>query len=345
MSVWPSPEAIEWRPELGRWRLLEYGFPSEPARIAVSTSGVPERHAYEYWRDLAFSDFEPDRMPRGTERTFRARASGLCWERADFFLTESGAVSGSRTRRHISHDGLDSLSIGLVLDGSRDSRQEAEQEVTTGAGGLFVYDAAKPGLVAWSQHRAIYLVVRRPDVQPVLGDDIPDAATLMRRLARSSMRHVLADQFRMLARHMSFLSANEQAYLLDQTIQLALFALDNPGEREATVATDAPLHYAALRHIELNLEDPNLGADRLCKALGCSRATLYRAFAGAGQGVAETIRDMRLDRARMLLEQSLPNVPIADIAVRCGLYDTANFSRQFRRRFGLAPSDVRRPSQ
>jgi AraC family transcriptional regulator, positive regulator of tynA and feaB len=332
-----------WRPELGRWRLLEHGFPSEPVRVAISTSGVPQRQAYEHWRDLAFSDFEPGRIPRETERAFRARASGLCWERADFFLTQSGALSGSRTRRHISTDGLDSLSIGLVIDGQRQARQDCGAEMVTRAGGLFVYDAMQPGSLDWTSHKGIYLVIRRPDAEAVLGHDIPGTDFLMRRMERSPVRHVLADQLRTLSRHMAFLPANEQAYVLDQTIQLALFALSNPGEEAA--APDSILLHVALRHIETNIADPNLGTQRLAKLVACSRATLYRAFGAEGLGVAETIRDMRLDRARMLLEQSSPNVLIADIAAQCGLYDTANFSRQFRRRFGLTPSDVRRASR
>ena len=107
----------KWRPELGGWRLLEYGFPADPERIAISTSSVPQWLAYDYWRDLAFSDFEADRA--GDAQSFGARATGLCWDRADFFMTESGALSGRRSKQNISQDGLDSVSIGLVIDGQR----------------------------------------------------------------------------------------------------------------------------------------------------------------------------------------------------------------------------------
>jgi AraC-like DNA-binding protein len=328
----------KWRPELGGWRLLEYGFPSDPERIAVSTANIPQRLAYDYWRDLAFSDFEADSGKE--EKAFRARATGLCWERADFFMTESGALSGRRSRQHISQDGLDSLSIGLVINGQRRARHD-DEATTTEAGGLFVYDAARPSSVAWGRHKGIYLVVRRPDVAAVLGRDIPAPDVLMRRLESSPMRHVLADQMLTLARHMNFLSANEQAYMLDQTIQMTLFALDRPGEEVGMAMPDSVLLRSALGYIERNIAEPGLSADRIVRAMGCSRATLYRCFGAEGLGIAETIRDLRLDRARMLLEQAPADLAIADIAVQCGLYDTTNFSRQFRRRFGISPTDVR----
>jgi hypothetical protein len=53
-----------WRPELGRWRLLEHGFPEAPHKVALSTAGIPERESYDYWRNLAFADFEADAMCR-----------------------------------------------------------------------------------------------------------------------------------------------------------------------------------------------------------------------------------------------------------------------------------------
>jgi AraC family transcriptional regulator, positive regulator of tynA and feaB len=331
---------VRWRPELGRWRLLEHGFPEAPQKVALSTAGVPERESYDYWRTLAFADFEADAMPAEGRRSFRARGTGLLWTRADFLTTDSGAISGRRGARQFERDGLDSISIGLVLDGQRRSEQEGDEQITLGAGGLFVYDGAHASQVSWTRHKGIFMVVRRPDVLAAL-DEVPKPSEMMRRLARSPMRHVIADQFRMLARHMDFLSPNEQAYVLDQTIQLALFALGNPSADQQVVPPDGVLFHAALRFIELNLADPNLDAARVAKAVNCSRATLYRAFAAEGTGVAEAIRDMRLDRARILIEQMPPGQSIGDVAVSCGLYDTANFSRQFRRRFGFAPSDFR----
>lgn len=319
---------------------MEHGFPAAPHAVSISTSGLAPHEAYDYWRNLAFSDFEPDHTPRSEQRAFRAKADGLCWERADFFLTESGPVSGSRGKRHLDQDGLDSLSIGLVLKGERRSEQLGDNAMTIGAGGLFAYDAAHASRVEWSQHRAAYLVVRRSDASSTFGE-IPPPAELMRRLAQSPMRHVLADQFLTLAKHMRFLTADERAYLLEQTIQLALFALANPAPSREGEDLHETLYLAALRYIELNLADRMLEASRIAASLNCSRSTLYRAFAAKGLGVAEAILDKRLQRARVLLQQSAPHTTIAEIALACGLYDTANFSRQFRRSFGLAPSDVR----
>ena len=98
---------------------------------------------------------------------------------------------------------------------------------------------------------------------------------------------------------------------------------------------------AASAYIEQHLGEPSLSSSRVARALGCSRSTLYRLFSNHETGVAGYIRDLRLDRARTLIENAPAHIPVADLALQCGIYDTANFSRQFRRRFGIPPSELR----
>ncbi|MCX4198929.1 helix-turn-helix domain-containing protein [Methylobacterium organophilum] len=75
--------------------------------------------------------------------------------------------------------------------------------------------------------------------------------------------------------------------------------------------------------------------------MGLSRTSLYRAFAETG-GIAAAIRDARLDLARRRLEARRDDkVRIASIAYACGFTDVPTFNRGFRKRFGLAPGDLR----
>lgn len=331
-----------WSPDHGPWRLDEHGFPDLPTRVDISTAGVDRGEAYDYWRNIAFTDFTADRISRGDEYSFRAAASGLTCTGADFFVTESDAVSGRRSAAHIGSDGLDSLSLGLVLGGQRQAREGDGDAVTTSAGGLFLYDADKPGTVVWSRHRAMYLVIRRAHVEEVLGRDIPPTASLMRMLDRSPLKHVLREQLGALGRHKDRLAPKEQMFLLDQTRQLALFALSRSIDGDQPGPPDSILVATAMSHIERHCAALGLGADSIARDLGCSRSTLYRAFAAQGLKIAECIRIARLERAKLLLEQSAPSVSIARIAESCGIFDTVNFSRQFRRHFGCTPSELRR---
>jgi AraC-like DNA-binding protein len=70
-----------------------------------------------------------------------------------------------------------------------------------------------------------------------------------------------------------------------------------------------------------------------------SRRTLQRAIADRGFTYSQLLSESRLRRAVQWLDHT--NKPINEIARELGYTDAANFSRAFRRRTGLSPSDFR----
>lgn len=99
---------------------------------------------------------------------------------------------------------------------------------------------------------------------------------------------------------------------------------------------------AAKLAIETHCADPELDPERLAALVGCSRATLYRAFKQHGASVSATIWNARLDRAAQLLVVDKGKVLlVAEAAFRSGFLDSVSFSRMFKRRFGMSPRDAR----
>jgi AraC-like DNA-binding protein len=95
------------------------------------------------------------------------------------------------------------------------------------------------------------------------------------------------------------------------------------------------------RFIDDHLAEPDLGPQRLCDALGISRATLYRVFPENG-GVSGYITARRMDRCFDELRQSgTRRGGVRAVSERWGFFDAKSFNRAFRRRFGIAPSDCR----
>jgi transcriptional regulator GlxA family with amidase domain len=72
-----------------------------------------------------------------------------------------------------------------------------------------------------------------------------------------------------------------------------------------------------------------------------SRRTLYAALTPDGEGVAAAIRRQRLERAHAMLADSSQTQSITEIASTVGLPSAAHFSRIFRARYGVSPSEVR----
>lgn len=76
------------------------------------------------------------------------------------------------------------------------------------------------------------------------------------------------------------------------------------------------------------------------RALGMSRPTLYRIFAGSG-GIAAHIRRRRLEAVHVLLLDPYETRQLSEIAHDFGFSSHAHFTTAFRRRFGYAPRDTR----
>ncbi|MEU5694624.1 helix-turn-helix transcriptional regulator [Actinosynnema sp. NPDC020468] len=97
----------------------------------------------------------------------------------------------------------------------------------------------------------------------------------------------------------------------------------------------------AVDYLREHLGDPTLGADRVAEALFISRRRLYQLF-DDGQGVAERLKALRVERAKALLaDPATAGRGIGEIARECGFVSAAHFSRVFRQSVGATPSDYR----
>jgi AraC-like DNA-binding protein len=99
---------------------------------------------------------------------------------------------------------------------------------------------------------------------------------------------------------------------------------------------------AAHRLIDRLCANADLTPERVAITLGCSRASLYRVFARHGETVAATIWSARIERAqRMLVSAEGVGLLVSDIALHCGFRELPTFTRMFKRRFGMTPSEAR----
>jgi AraC-like DNA-binding protein len=78
----------------------------------------------------------------------------------------------------------------------------------------------------------------------------------------------------------------------------------------------------------------------LCHALGYSRSALYRATASAG-GLVEMTMQRRLEAIYRTLQRGDDGRSIAAVARAHGFADASQFSRRFRRAFGVSAGQVR----
>ncbi|WP_407148557.1 helix-turn-helix domain-containing protein [Bradyrhizobium sp. ORS 86] len=114
-------------------------------------------------------------------------------------------------------------------------------------------------------------------------------------------------------------------------------AADRPGEARGSV--ESVLFERARLYIESHLGDFDLTPDRIAQQLRISRSNLYRAFESVG-GVAGYILRKRLHAAHAELVGN-PERRIQEIAHRHGFKLASDFTRAFRREFGMSPREAR----
>lgn len=91
--------------------------------------------------------------------------------------------------------------------------------------------------------------------------------------------------------------------------------------------------------IQANLTNPDLKVDLLAKDLGLSRTQFYRKLSSLTDlGVSDLIRNARCESALELIRKGELN--FSEIAYEVGYSSPGHFSRSFKKRFGLAPSEV-----
>ncbi|MCF7550413.1 helix-turn-helix domain-containing protein [Pseudonocardia sp. WMMC193] len=105
--------------------------------------------------------------------------------------------------------------------------------------------------------------------------------------------------------------------------------------------TAADLRAAVLRHVTAHLGDPGLSVASVCRRFAIAPRTLHAAFEGHPLTFAATVRELRLERCARALADPAERGTVTAIATRHGYPDPAAFSRAFRRRYGVAPRELR----
>ncbi len=90
--------------------------------------------------------------------------------------------------------------------------------------------------------------------------------------------------------------------------------------------------------IESNIGDPEFDVDVLVSEIAMSRSVLYKKVQTlTNYSIADLIKEMRLKKAAELLKNN--SVSIADVAFSVGFNDRKYFSKEFRKRFKISPSE------
>ncbi|MCA0305746.1 MAG: helix-turn-helix domain-containing protein [Proteobacteria bacterium] len=303
----------------------------------LSTDRIPARERLDYWRSEVLRRTRPEAPVEG--QGFRARLRRIVLPEVELIEHASDPVVSSRSPTRTRFDGGEDIALELIRSGVSQLTHNGQHVQRTG--NLWLVDYARPFQTSLSRHRASGVVLSRRRVREVLGEDL--SALAGHRVAPRGLAAVLRSHMTTTLDEAAHMTAAERVIATNAAAEMMLAVLQ--AERFGAVDPERfgdGLYRAALAIIERLCSDPDLTPDRIARAVGCSRATLYRLFSGKDCSVAEQVWRSRLDAAwRLLRSPDGIGRSVADVAALSGFADLPTFNRMFRRRYGMTPTEAR----
>jgi AraC-like DNA-binding protein len=252
-------------------------------------------------------------------------------------------ITQDRTIARISQDNARSIVFHVFFEAAPGSELEFPGKRTDTAleGGIFAVDLDQP--VRFKRKPCRHVTIFLP--RDMLRDVFPDASALH---GRKLSPYLPAVRY-LVGRVMSFSAqipymTPENAHRTLREIVLLItdaFAEDAGLKGSRRALARAMAFDAARRYVHANLHDSDLSPERVVDTLGLSRPTIYRLFQHEG-GLAAYIRHLRLRSAAEELV-AWPGLAVQDIAYALGFTSASDFTRAFRRAYGMAPQEIRQP--
>lgn len=293
----------------------------------------------EEWETFSSATFVPVHVEAPPTR-FLGTMDHRGNQRAGITSLSTGSCRIIRTRDLLSESSEDMALFSLQLKGSNDVEQ-AGRQAHIREGGSVLYLSRSPYELNFPD--ASELAILQVPVE-WYGMSVSSMAALAAKPLQVGSDPALRTYSRLLR------SMFGEAPIIDDATEavrvateILVAALRRKNELPVPGWSHTALFASFDRVIHDHLDDPYFGVRALAVAENVSVRTVHQVFNERGLKAASRIRGLRMERAKRLLTDT--NLPIPDVAVRCGIADASVFSRTFRAHQDTTPTNFRRANQ
>ncbi|MDD3762756.1 MAG: helix-turn-helix domain-containing protein [Nevskiales bacterium] len=311
----------------------------------LSTDTVAPKERFSYWVDAVCNTYMP--IDCSTEDRTRPMPGSIQINHLgelDLTITQSAPQVVSRTRQHLSRHDDDTFQVSLQLSGKCVVHQSGREAVVE-PGDVVYYDCAHSFDLHFLDPFEI-MIAKVP--RSLLASHVrnPEELTAMTISAATGTGALLRPMFERLCSADSPVSRNPAAsQLMVEAIVCTTVAglCTLPAVNQRGTSNLGRYHIERARsYARQHLGNPRLGPAEIAAALSISESYLYRLFQSEAQSLTQFIWSERLQACRHDLSQPrFAGRSITEIALSRGFSDVAHFSRCFRKRFGMSPSQWR----
>ncbi|WP_260605774.1 helix-turn-helix domain-containing protein [Streptomyces sp. WAC01280] len=316
----------------------------------MSTTSVSARDGYEWWAHMVGDLVMPVSISSPYADRFQGSATAIRLEDTDISCFGFSPMSAQRAAAHIRRADPEQYFLFLVHGSPIGIEQRRNNSLLT-AGDMAIFDSSHPMSCEFHDERRLSRVslLRLPRATLPLPQDRVDRLLGAALPARTGSGALLASYLNGLRTQADRCGPAELRRLggvaLDLSAAFLAAASDSPAPLPAETRQQV-LRARIRAFIDHNLPDPGLGPAAIAAHHHISVRLLHLLFREEPETVGATIRRLRLERSRAdLADPRLGHCGVGEIASRWGFRHQADFSRAFRRAYGMAPSDHRRGSR
>jgi len=293
------------------------------------------------WRDRVAHLIDVLPSSSDLERPFRASIDR--YQVGELVLTDcrSDQMLLERSLARISTDKARDFVFHVFLEGGvgNVSVRAQPRESSPSVASILALDMSQP--VRMQRHACRMLTFFVPGA--LVEEVFPDPEAIHGRtihgttpLTQSVIEHVTA-----LSQNIAHMSADAAERDIRAGAQLLAAAFGKQAllSGNARAAARAAMFGQVRRYVQAHLHEAELSPEGVLNTLQLPRPTLYRLFQHEG-GLGAYIRHLRLRHAADKLAHN-PHMPVANIAQGLGFKSASDFTRAFRRAYGMAPQDFR----
>lgn len=276
------------------------------------------------------------------ERGFRGDLDAYVLPEMTYLDSRTDRLIQARTGARISRDSMRDFVFHVAVYGMLEThvKQGLHTRSTQFVPGILALDMAQPmRMMRPTGTRTLAFFLPRAMVE----SEITDAQSIHGRVIAfsSPLTRLILDRLSALCHQLPSMPAEEAATTIRTCAHLILaaFCKHHDLSQRARAAARQALQSQVRNYVQANLHSARLSPESIMERFPVPRPTLYRMFEEEG-GLATYIRNSRLWASAVDLVRQ-PDVAAVQVGYSFGFGSASDFSRAFRRAFGVAPQEYR----
>ena len=308
--------------------------------LRFSTDALPERDRLAIWVEVFGRYIVKAQFEAVGGNVFSQTATLRSLPGLSLASLSGSGFRASRTGELLA-DGDDNLNLVIGIAGTVEYRQLGREALISPQEAVLASHADEGALLSPGASRSLVISAPRKTIAAVVGD--PEA-TLCRRLSRAEVLRLLISYVQSTDGLSLECPGLGQAFATHvQDLMALAIGATRDGEE---LARGRGLRAARLAAIKLEIGRSLGRHDLSISALALRHAVtprhIQKLFESDGTTFTEYVIERRLLEARrMLTDPQFADHGIGEVALKAGFGDLPYFTRSFRRRFGMTPSDAR----